>query len=123
MKTSTCINAPLVQFAEIDVINNIDDNISVQKTNIDLNNHLASWQRRNVKKYDDDTDLLFQSDSSSELDAEANSSACIFAMAGKNVAVMATSRVPHACQIYGGVHQVNESNHELLQEWTPFLYD
>jgi len=46
---------------EFDHCDNFDDEVSIQTSNSDLNNQLASWQQRN-----DDSKNLFESDSSSE---------------------------------------------------------
>ena len=56
---------------EFEHCDDFDDDVSVQTSNTDLNNQLASWQERNNKP-----EALFESDSDSETEDGIDSSAC-----------------------------------------------
>jgi len=83
---------------EFDHCDDFDDNVSIQTSNTDLNNQLASWQQRN-----DETETLFESDSDIETEDGIESSACHVTFA--NNQVLDDNDLYQVC---GSVHQLNE---------------
>jgi len=56
---------------ELDYSDDFNENASIQTSNTDLNNQLASWQQKT-----DDTEILFQIDCNSESKDRINTSVC-----------------------------------------------
>jgi len=83
---------------EFEHCDDFDDDVSIQTSNTDLNNQLASWQQRNDK-----TESLFESDSNSETEDGIDSSACHVGFA--NIEDVDDNNL---YEVWGNVHQVNE---------------
>jgi len=84
---------------EFDHCDDFDDNVSIQMSNTDINNQVASWQQRNDK-----TEALFESESDNETKDGIESSACHVTFAN-NQGVDDNDLY----QVCGSVHQVNEN--------------
>jgi len=91
---------------EFEHCDDFDDDVSVQTSNTDLNNHMASWQQRN-----DGTETLFEPDSDSETEDGIDSSACHVTFANNQ-----DVEDNNLDQVWGNFHQVNENFSENISQ-------